>query len=96
MENESQEMDWNQEETSERRQSKRHREKKQALEEQVNKVAQNEVEKAREIVLIRKDLLRLHFKVKNFHNQARVTNGILQTIIVLLLIAVLYRLYTIK
>jgi hypothetical protein len=95
MSNESPDQDWEQEEKPERHRSSRHRERKQSLEEQVLNVAKDDIQKARELVMIRKELLRLHYKVKNYHNQTRLANGIIQLVIVALLLVVLYRLYTI-
>jgi hypothetical protein len=94
MSNETPDLEWDQEEKPERHRS-RSRERKQSLEEQVLNVAKDDIQKARELVMIRKELLRLHYKVKNYHNQARLANGIIQLVIVALLLVVLYRLYTI-
>ena len=90
---ENQEPDW-EEERPERRRSQ-HRERKQSLEEQISSVAKDDNLKARELVMIRKELLRLHYKVKNYHNQARISNGIIQLVIIALLLVVLYRIYMI-
>lgn len=98
MSKEPSEQGWENEENTERRRShssRHYREKKQSLEEQVLNVANNDLEKARELVMIRKELLRLHYKVKNYHSQARLTNSIAQLVIIILLLVILFRLYTI-
>ena len=64
------------------------------LEEEIRKVAEDDLQKAREIVMIRKELNRLHYKVKSYHNQSRIVNGIVQIVIVILLLVITYRLYT--
>ena len=87
-------QDWDQEEEKPRRNGSRRRERKLMLEEEIRKVAEDDLQKAREIVMIRKELNRLHYKVKSYHNQSRIVNGIVQIIIVILLLVITYRLYT--
>ena len=89
--------EWEQEEEqgTKSRSSRRRRDRKLMLEEEISKVAQNDMLKAREIVMIRKELNRLHYKVKSYHNQTRIVNAIVHLVIVLLLLVVIYRLYTV-
>ena len=95
MNTEEQDPEWDQEEKPERRRSNHHRDRKQNLEEQILNVAKDDHLKAREIVMIRRELMRLHYKVKNYHNQARMANGIMQLVIIALLLVILYRVYMI-
>lgn len=87
-------QDWDQEEEKPRRNGSRRRDRKLMLEEEIRKVAEDDLQKAREIVMIRKELNRLHYKVKSYHNQSRIVNGIVQIVIVILLLVITYRLYT--
>jgi hypothetical protein len=87
-------QDWDQEDEKPRRNGSRRRDRKLMLEEEIRKVAEDDLQKAREIVMIRKELNRLHYKVKSYHNQARIVNGIVQIVIVILLLVITYRLYT--
>ena len=74
--------------------SNRQRERKLSLEEQVMNVARDDIQKARELVMIRKELTRLQSRIKTYQNQARISNAIVQLVIVGLLLAILYKLYT--
>ena len=77
------------------RSSRHRRDRKLVLEQEIIKVAKDDMLKAREIVMIRKELNRLHYKVKSYHNQARVVNAVVQLVIVALLLVIVYRIYTI-
>jgi hypothetical protein len=75
------------------RTSRQKRDRKMMLEQEILKVSQDDMMRAREIVMIRKELNRLHYKVKTYHNQTRLVNGIIQIVIVILLLVIIYRLY---
>ena len=77
------------------RSSRHRRDRKLVLEQEIIKVAKDDMLKAREIVMIRKELNRLHYKVKSYHNQTRVVNALVQLVIVALLLVIVYRIYTI-
>ena len=94
MSNDAQDQEWDQKERPERRRSNRQRERKLSLEEQVMNVAKDDIQKARELVLIRKELIRLQSRVKSYQNQTRIANAIVQLVVVGLLLAILYKLYT--
>ena len=86
-------MDW--EEAEEKEKAKQRRNERQAkLEQDVKKIAEDDEAMAREIILLKKELSRLHYKVKHYHNQSRVVNAIVNSVVVLLLIAILYKLYS--
>jgi hypothetical protein len=86
-------LEWD--EAEEKEKAKQRRSDRQArLEEDVKKIAQDDEAMAREIVLLKKELSRLHYKVKHYHNQSRVVNAIVNSVVVLLLIAILYKLYS--
>ncbi|CAN5732033.1 hypothetical protein BH10BAC3_BH10BAC3_41960 [soil metagenome] len=89
--------DWDREDekSNQSRSSRHRRDRKQALEEDIIKVAKDDMLKAREIVMIRKELNRLHYKVKSYHNQTRITNAIVQLVIIALLLVIVYRLYAV-
>lgn len=96
MSSENHEEAWDSEDQPEnRRRRSSRRDRRQNIEEQVLNVAKDDMQKAREIVMIRKELLRLHYKMKTYHNQARLSNAIIQLVIVALLVVILFRLYTI-
>lgn len=77
-----------------RRSDYRRKERKIMLEQEVKKVYEDEMYKAREIVMIRKELNRLHYKVKTYHNQTRLVNAIVQLVMVALLLVIAYKLFT--
>ena len=86
-------MDWD--EADEKEKSKQRRNERHArLEQDVKKIAVDDEAMAREILLLKKELSRLHYKVKHYHNQGRVINAIVNSVVILLLIAVLYKLYS--
>lgn len=89
---ESAQQDWDQEKST-KRTSSRSRERKLMLEEEVRRVAEDDMHRAREIVMLRRELARLHYKVKTYHNQSRIVNTVVQGLIVVLLAIILYKLY---
>jgi len=91
---ETSEQDWEDQEEKPERQPRR-RDRKMMLEQEILKVSQDDVHRAREIVMIRKELNRLHYKVKTYHNQTRMVNAIIQLVIIALLLVIVYRLYTV-
>lgn len=89
---ETQEPDERDEESG--RSKSRRRDRKLMLEQEIKKLAEDEYEKARELLMIKKELNRLHYKVKNYHNQTRIVNAVIQVVIVILLLVITYKLYT--
>jgi len=82
-------------ESEDREKAKQRRNERQAkLEQEVKSLAGDDEAMAREILLLKKELSRLHYKVKHYHNQSRVINAIVNSVVILLLIAVLYKLYS--
>ncbi len=92
-ENRDEDLEREDEKQNGSRSSRQRRDKKMMLEQEIVKVSQDEMLRAREIVMIRKELNRLHYKVKTYHNQTRLVNGIVQLVIVILLLVIIYRLY---
>ncbi|MES2646313.1 MAG: hypothetical protein V4717_05520 [Bacteroidota bacterium] len=92
-ENRDEDLEREDEKQSGSRSTRQRRDRKMMLEQEIVKVSQDEMLRAREIVMIRKELNRLHFKVKNYHNQTRLVNAIIQIVIVILLLVIIYRLY---
>ena len=87
-----QEQEWD--ETEEREQAKQRRSERHARhEDDLKKMTQDEGAMARAVLLLKKEMSRLHYKVKHYHNQSRVVNAIVNSVLILLLLAVLYKLY---
>ncbi len=88
----SNEPEWDEAEERERSRVRKH-ERHAKLEQEIKAVASDELGMAREIVNLKKELNRLHYKVKHYQQQSRVVNAIVNTIFIILLVAILYKLY---
>ena len=63
------------------------------IEEDAKKLAEDNAMLAREVLLLKKEMNRLHYKVKSYNNQNRVVNAIINTVVIALLLVITYRLY---
>jgi hypothetical protein len=82
---------------SERRKSRRSSADRSArMEEEVIKIANDDKALAREILLLKKEIGRLHYKVKNYNSQNRVINFVIAAVIIALLVVIAYRLYDVE
>ncbi|HMP92995.1 MAG TPA: hypothetical protein PKD90_09010 [Phnomibacter sp.] len=63
------------------------------MEEELKALVNDETKLAREILLLKKELNRLHFKVKNYHKQERMIAAIVNSIVIGLLLVITYRIF---
>lgn len=63
------------------------------MEEELKAMVTDETKLAREILLIKKELNRLHFKVKNYNKQQSTINAIVNSVVIGLLLVITYRLF---
>jgi hypothetical protein len=63
------------------------------MEEEIARIAKDESLKARELVLMKKEISRLHYKVKAYHSQNRILNIVFNIITISLLLVIAFRLY---
>ena len=82
------------ESSSSRKRRSRNSEQSAKFEEDVKALAGDDAMIARELLLLKKEMSRLHYKVKTYHNQTRIVNGIINTVIIGLLLVIVYQLFT--
>jgi predicted RNase H-like nuclease (RuvC/YqgF family) len=75
------------------RRHSRHGEFSARMEEELKSLVQDETKLAREILMLKKELNRLHFKVKNYHKESRMISAIVNSIVIGLLLVITYRLF---
>ncbi|TAD85980.1 MAG: hypothetical protein EAY75_09845 [Bacteroidetes bacterium] len=63
------------------------------MEEELKSLVKDEVKLAREILLIKKELNRLHYKVKDYNKQQSTINAIVNSVVIGLLLVIAYRLF---
>lgn len=63
------------------------------MEEELKSIVTDETKLAREILLIKKELNRLHFKVKNYNKQQSTITAIVNSVVIGLLLVIAYRLF---
>lgn len=85
-------LDWDEAEEKEKSKSRRS-DRNARTEQDIKAMASDDAVMAREVMQLKKELSRLHYKVKHYHNQTRVVNAIVNSVVVALLLAILYKLY---
>jgi hypothetical protein len=63
------------------------------MEEELKSLVNDEIKLAREILLIKKELNRLHYKIKNYNKQQSTINAIVNSVVIGLLLVIAYRLF---
>jgi hypothetical protein len=63
------------------------------MEEELKSLVNDETKLAREILLIKKELNRLHYKVKNYNKQQSTITAIVNSVVIGLLLIIAYRLF---
>ena len=63
------------------------------MEEELKALVNDETKLAREILLLKKELNRLHFKVKNYHKQDKMISAIVNSVVIGLLLVITYRIF---
>jgi hypothetical protein len=63
------------------------------MEDELTSLVNDKTKLAREILLIKKELNRLHYKVKNYNKQQSTINAIVNSVVIGLLLVIAYRLF---
>lgn len=79
--------------SSHRSSQRRHKDSAAKIQEEIISFQQDETKMAREIILLRKELSRLHYKVKAYQNNNRTMAIVFNTIIIALLVVIVFKLY---
>jgi uncharacterized membrane protein len=65
----------------------------QKMEEELKAILHDETRLAREILLMKKELNRLHYKVKHYNQQQRLMGAIVNSLVIGLLLVITYRIF---